>query len=351
MKRFGNLFSAVVSFENLWLAFVRAIKGKKGKLAPAQFAARQEEELLTLQQCLIEKTYRPGGYKSFIIYEKKPRLISAAPFVDRVVHHALCNVIEPIFEKSFVFDSYANRKGKGVHQAVARCNEFAQKNRYVLKCDIKKYFPSIDHELLKGLIRKKIKDADVLWLVDLIIDSSNEQEFVGDYFPGDDLFTPLERRKGLPIGNQTSQFFANVYLNPLDHFIKEALRCKYYIRYVDDFVLFNDEKNHLWRMGEEIISFLQSYRVRLHPRKYHVFPVVAGIAFLGYRVFSEYRLLPEDAVCRFRKRLRYLQFAYSQHQVGLETINLSIKGWLGYALFADTYKLRQRLFSKYTFSH
>ena len=138
----------------------------------------------------------------------------------------LCNVIEPIFEKSFVFDLYSNRKGKGIHKAVNRAREYSGKNPYVLKCDIRKYFPSIDHLILKQIIRRKLKCPGTLWLVDLIIDRSNPQMRVMDYFPGDDLFTPVQRSKGLPIGNQTSQFFSNVYMSPLDHFVKENAWCQ-----------------------------------------------------------------------------------------------------------------------------
>jgi len=252
MKRYGDLFGRLVSFENLLLAFLKASKGKKSNPQVGDFALRLEEELLLLQRELMDKTYSPGPYRTFYIYEKKKRMISAAPFRDRVVHHALCNIIGPIFERGFIYDSYANRVGKGTHRAVGRCSEFARKNPYVLKLDIKKYFPSIDHEILKGLIRRRIKDPEVLWLCDLVIDSSNPQEQVLEWFPGDDLFAPVERRKGLPIGNQTSQFFANLYLDPLDHFVKEVLGCRYYIRYVDDILVFGPEKGYLWDVKEEI---------------------------------------------------------------------------------------------------
>jgi len=236
MKRFGNLYSELISFENLTAAFYKALKGKKGNPTAATFALRWEENLLSLQDGLLTKNYRPGTYRTFTIYEKKARLISSAPFRERVVHHALCNIIEPLFESTFIFDSYANRKGKGTHSAVARAAVFVRRNPYVLKCDVKMYFPSMDHTLLKQTIRRKVKDRDVLWLCDLIIDSSNPQTEVVEYFPGDDLFTSIERRRGLPIGNQTSQFFANAYLNAFDHFVKETLGCKFYLRYVDDCV-------------------------------------------------------------------------------------------------------------------
>ena len=234
MKSYTNLWSQITSWENLLLAARKARCSKRKRPNVARFEADLEMELMELRSELLERKYMPGQYRSFYIYEPKKRLISAAPYRDRVVHHALCNIIEPIFERAFIHDTYANRKGRGTHRAVDRFTEFCRKNRYVLKCDIKKYFPSIDHDILYGLIARRIKDPDVLWLIKLIIDSSNAQEPVFAYFPGDDLFTPYERRKGLPIGNLTSQFFANIFLNGFDHFVKRELGCRHYIRFVDD---------------------------------------------------------------------------------------------------------------------
>src|SRR5262249_44646422 len=160
---------------------------------------------------------------------------------------------------------------------------------------------------LKGLVARKIKDAGVLWLVGQILDHSNAQEPVQDWFAGDDLFTPGERRRGLPLGNQTSQFFANVYLDPLDHLVKDRLRAGGYVRYVDDFLVFSDDKKQLAGLREHLKDFLSGLRLRLHPAKNVVFPVTAGIRFLGYRVYPTHRLLVKDNVWRFRRRLRQLQ--------------------------------------------
>ena len=177
MKRHGNLWEHMISFESLLEAATKAQRGKRFRPAVARFHFNLERELLVLQEELAAKTYRPGPYRSFYIYEPKQRLISAAPYRDRVVHHALTGVLEPIFERSFVFDSYACRKGKGTHAAVARCQHYAQRFRYVLKADIRKFFPSVDHEILKHLIAGKIKDPNVLWLVGLMLDHSNPQEW------------------------------------------------------------------------------------------------------------------------------------------------------------------------------
>lgn len=346
MKRTGNLFDRLVEFDNLYLAFHKALLGKKQRTDCADFAFLQEEELFRLQADLMNKQYRPGGYRTFFVYEKKTRMISAAPFRDRVVHHALCNILEPLFEPGFIFDSYANRKCKGVHAAVKRCSHYAAQFTYVLKCDIRKYFASIDHQILKNLIRCRIKDRDVLWLADRIIDGSNEQEFCLCYFPGDNLFTPLDRRRGLPIGNQTSQFFANVYLNPLDHFVKEDLRCPGYIRYVDDFIVFGRSKKELWEWGKAIKSLLLRYRLIIHPNKFQVMPVRCGFAFLGYRIFPYHRILPKENILRFRRRLEKMKHEYEKGAIDLQTIRLSISGWLGHAIQADSFRVRRKIFSE-----
>src|SRR4051812_13218157 len=200
MKRHGNLWERVISFEALLRAADKARRGKRFRPSVASFHFNLEHELWTLHEELSTKTYRPGAYRSFFICEPKKRQISAAPYRDRVVHHALTGVLEPIFERTFIADSYACRKGKGTHAAVDRSQQFARRCHYVLKADIQKFFPSLDHGICKELVARKIKDPDVLWLVGQIIDHSNPQEEVVHYFPGDNLFTPGERRRGIPIG-------------------------------------------------------------------------------------------------------------------------------------------------------
>jgi retron-type reverse transcriptase len=297
------------------------------------FFHRLEENLWRLQEELQTQPYQPGEYSTFHIYESKPRLISAAPFWDRAVHHALINIIGPLFEKSFIFDSYANRVGKGTHRAIRRYQHFLREYRYALKCDIKKYFPSLDLEILKMLIRRRIAEAQTLWLIDVIIDGSNPQEPLGDYFPGDDLFTPIERRRGLPIGNLTSQFFANVYLDPLDHFIKETLRCAAYLRYVDDFVLLANCKTELWKWRKQIAVFLQHVRLKLHPRRCYIFSARLGWLFLGQRVFRTHRRLAAENVRNFKRRLRIWQITPP------ENLQQRLASWVGHASQADAHHL------------
>jgi retron-type reverse transcriptase len=177
MKTYRHLYPQVFDWDNLYLAYRKARKGKRGRLPAATFEYNQETNLLELQQELAEKSYIPGPYHSFYIHEPKHRLISAAPFRDRVVHHALCNVIEPIFERSFIYDSYANRKNKGTHRALDRAQQFARRFRYVLQCDLQQFFPSIDHAILRKALAHKIVDEDMLWLIDQILASGEGLPF------------------------------------------------------------------------------------------------------------------------------------------------------------------------------
>lgn len=206
MKRYGNLWPQVIAFDNLLQAARQAQKGKRFRDNVLAFNDQLEIELFQLEGELKSFTYRPGAYRTFKIRDPKPRLISAAPYRDRVVHHALCNVIVPLLDRTLIGDTYANRLGYGTHRALKRFTGWARGYRYCLQGDIQKYFPSIDHQILQELIRRRIKCPETLWLIDTIIDASNEQIPVIEYFPGDDLLTPTLRRRGLPIGNLTSQF-------------------------------------------------------------------------------------------------------------------------------------------------
>jgi RNA-directed DNA polymerase len=265
-KVYRHLYDQVWAWENLLLAWHKARRGKRGQPPAASFEQHVAEHLLDLQEALRTKEYRPGPYVSFAIHEPKRRLISAAPFADRVVHHALCNVIEPLFERRFLADSYANRKGKGTHAALDRCQAFARRYPYVLPCDVKQFFPAIDHALLLETLQRVIVDPHVLWLCQTILASGVgvlAEEYAMVYFAGDDLFA-VNRPRGLPIGNLTSQFWANVYLNPLDHFIKRELKCPAYVRFVDDFLLFAENKVTLWVWRQAVIDFLANRRCSQH---------------------------------------------------------------------------------------
>jgi retron-type reverse transcriptase len=350
MKRYGYLWDKIIDFENLLRSAQKAQKGKRFRENVLRFNYNLETELIKLQTELIDKTYQPGSYKTFNVQEPKPRLISAAPYRDRVVHHALCGIIMPIFERTFIHDSYANRLGFGSHRALKRCTTFARSKHYVLQCDIKKYFPSIDHAILKTLIRRKIKCPDTLWLIDTIIDGSNDQEPVLDFFPGDDLLTPIQRRKGLPIGNLTSQCFANLYLNGFDHFVKEQLHATQYLRYVDDFALFSDDREFLQDARLAIEDYLMGLRLKIHPIKSQLFETRIGVTFLGFRIFPDQIRVKSANLHRARRRLKHLQTAYACNQISFERLTQSIQSWGAHLKHANTHHLRQDIFSNLVFT-
>lgn len=319
--------------------------GKHKKANVRAFFDQLDSNIESLHLELKNSTYQPGGYRTFKIYDPKERMISAAPFRDRVVHHALCNIIEPIFDRTLIADTYANRKGKGTHAGIHRCQYFLRRYPYVLKADIKKYFPSIDHQILKAQIRRKIKCKKTLWLIDLIIDGSNSQEPVAEFFPGDDLFSMADRRRGLPMGNLTSQFFANVYLSPLDHYLKAFLQIKGYVRYVDDFVVFHEDKQVLHDIRNQIEQFLgEQLRLRLHPRKTVVFPTRTGVPFLGQHIFHTHRRLKRENLQRFRKRFKNRVSAYYEGLLTSATFEQQLNSWCGHARQAHTGRLLNRLF-------
>ncbi|MBW4465473.1 MAG: RNA-directed DNA polymerase [Pegethrix bostrychoides GSE-TBD4-15B] len=349
MKRHGYLWPQIMTFENLLIAARKAQKGKRFRENVLEFNYSLEAQLFQLQQQLQTKTYQPGAYRTFEVKEPKPRLISAAPYRDRVVHHALCNVILPIFERSLIPDTYANRVGFGTHRALRRFTQFARANRYVLQCDIRKYFPSIDHAILKALIRRKIKCPDTLWLIDTIIDHSNPQEPVLHAFPGDDLLTAT-RRQGLPIGNLTSQFFANIYLNGFDHFVIDQLQAKQYLRYVDDFALFSDHQSLLAEARIAIEDYLVGLRLKIHPIKSQLFETRIGASFVGFRVFPDMIRVRAPNLLRARKRLKRLKRGYSSGRVSGDRLSQSLQSWAAHLKHGNTWRLRQRVFASLAFS-
>lgn len=351
MKRISNLWDQVVSFDNLLLAYKKARKGKSSRKEVAWFDLELEKELLRIQGTLGKKRWQPGKYRSFTIYERKPRQISAAPFRDRVVHHALMNVVEPLLDKRFIFDTHACRQGHGVHLAVSRYQQWAKTHTYALKLDVSRYFPSIDRAILKQQLVNRIKDKDVIWLFHLIIDQAPiyASEHLA-YFEGDDLLTPLERQRGLPIGNLTSQFLANLYLDDLDHFIKEKLGVRCYLRYVDDMILLSRSKQQLHEWREAIDEKLAEFRLLIHPRKANIFQTRLGVDVLGYQVFPDYRKLRNDNGCRFVRRLRGFAEAYKVGQMNWKDFNPSVQSWIGHAQQADTFNLRQTIFDSTVFS-
>ena len=351
MKRHSNLYNRVYAFDNLLSAARKAQKGKRFKPNCRNFNLDLEKNLLTLQRQLKEKTYKPGPYTRFKIYEPKERLISAAAYKDRVVHHALVNVIETIFERAMIYDSYANRLGKGTHRAVDRFTEFSRKQPYVLKMDIVRFFPGLDHQILIDAIERKIKDKDILWLIRIILDCSREPKNNGrhQYFSGDNLFTPSERKMGLPIGNLTSQFFANVYLNGFDHYVKEDLGCRFYIRYMDDMVVFSNSKTHLREIRSAMIGALGKLRLKVHLNKAQIWPVRQGTDWLGYRVYPTHRLVRKSNIRRFRRKLKRLSQDYREGLIDIKKVRASLMSWIGHVKHANSYGIRRKIFKEVCF--
>lgn len=349
MKRLGHLWERVVAFDNLLLAFRRARAGKRRRPPVAAFELQLERNLLALQRELISGEYRPGTYRLFVRYERKPRLIAAAPFRDRIVHHALMNVIEPPLDRGFIVDSYACRSGKGTHAAVRRYQGWACRHTYALKMDVARYFPSIDHDLLKTKLRGRIKDERVLEVLDRIIDSSPSVDGEPVYFAGDDLFTPLDRRTGIPIGNLTSQFFANLYLDDFDRAVRRDFAVSAYLRYVDDMVMLDNDKYRLAELRAAVGERLALERLRLHPRKAQVTPVSAGLDLLGYRVFPHRCRLRNDNGHRFARKLRRFAAGYAEGRLAWADFDPAVQSWIGHARHADTAGLRHAIFSEIVF--
>jgi retron-type reverse transcriptase len=330
-------------WDNLQMAYQNASRGKRGRGATAAFEYVLADNLLQLQKELREQTYQPGKYNSFYIHEPKKRLISAAPFRDRVVHHALCNVTIFHYEKRFIPESYANRVGKGTHRALDRAEQFAYRFPYVLQCDVKQFFPSIDHGILRAELETMFPDESALWLVDRILLSGRgvlSEEYDMKYFPGDDLFA-AQRPRGLPIGNLTSQWWANCYLNPFDQFVKRELGCRAYLRYVDDFLLFSESKAQLWEWRAALIERLARYRLTIHEENALPRPAERGIPFLGFVIFPTHRLLKKRKGLAFQRRMKKIMRVSSNEQV-----KASVQGWVNHVRYGDTLALRESVLAR-----
>lgn len=322
MKTYNIIYPKIYEYNNLYKAYKKARKGKTKLNYILYFEKDLETNLKILQEELESETYQPKPLRKFIIKDPKTRTIHSSIFKDRIVHHAIINLLEPIYEKVFLYDSYANRKNKGTHKAIERFDTYKRKvskngklikqpynnnsiQGYYLKADIKHYFQTVDQNILINILKKKIKDTKLISLITKILNNYKE---------------------GMPLGNLTSQFFANVYLNELDYFIKHKLKAKYYIRYVDDFIILHKNKNLLKAYKIQINKFLKTLNLELHEEKSNIYPLRQGTDFLGYKIFYHYKTI--------RKRnLKKLKSA---------NIN-SITGWQGYLKHANTYNLSNSL--------
>ncbi|MCX6795928.1 MAG: reverse transcriptase/maturase family protein, partial [Candidatus Falkowbacteria bacterium] len=307
-ETFGNshIFENIISLENLFIAWKEFKRGKTKKPDVQKFEMFLEDNLFSLHQELKQKTYKHSNYTSFYISDPKLRHIHKAQVRDRVVHHAVYRILYPLFDKSFIYDSYSCRDKKGTHKAVLRLEDFCRKASsnytetcYCLKCDIKKFFDSIDHEILLHLIKNKVKDVKVIWSLEEIIKSFGK-----------------DAEKGLPLGNLTSQLFANIYLDELDKFIKHRLKARFYLRYTDDFIIVHQDENYLKNLITEISEFLkQDLKLTLHPEKILIRKLRQGIDFLGYVALPHYKVLRTKTKRRMFKKLKVKQAQFYSGEI------------------------------------
>ena len=313
MRKYDGLFEEVVSFSNLYAAAGKARQGCTNTLESCRFFFHLETELLNIRDELTSMTYIPGAYRFFFVNDPKKRRIAVAPFRDRVVHHAIVNVLSPIYERSYIYDSYATRPGKGTHQAVLRAQSFVRRWPWYLKADVHKYFDSVDHEILRKIIARKIRDQRLLRLLNKIIANAPE--------PG----------RGLPIGNLTSQFLANVYLDPFDHMVKEELRIKGYLRYMDDFILFSHSRQELKTVLGAIINNLgDKLLLQLKPSGIWINRSALGLSFLGMRIYPALLRVRKENLKRCKKRMLNKISIWRQGRISEESMRDSLVSSTGH---------------------
>ncbi len=330
MKTYRNIYNKIISLRNLHEAWRRARKGKTKKDYVIEFERDLAKNLSNLHEELKSEAYFPKPLKTFILRDPKTRRISKSAFRDRIVHHALVRIIEPIFEKRFIHDSCANRIGKGNLFALRRFDKFKRKvskngtkEAFCLKADIKHYFDEVNHEILINMIKRNIIDEKVISLIKKILHNiSNSQT-----------------GRGMPLGNLTSQFFANVYLNELDYFVKHELKAKYYIRYVDDFVILYENKKQLVKWKEQIDRFLrEKLKIELHTQKSRIISLSKGIDFVGFRNFYYFKLLRKRNIKKMSRKISL----FTNGCTDFGFLSESYQGWQAYAKWANTHRLRKK---------
>ena len=329
----------MVSLENLLIAWDEFKIGKRNKKDVQIFEYNLEDNLFKMQQNLINKTYQHSPYSEFFIRDPKLRHIHKATVQDRIIHHLIHQTINPAFEPAFIFDSYSCRKEKGTHKAIKRLENFARKvfqthkKCFVLKCDIKKFFENIEHKILFQIIRETIKDEDVLWLIREIINSFNGGN------------TPQNAHKGLPIGNLTSQLFANIYMNEFDQYMKHRLKVKHYIRYTDDFAILHHNPDYLQKLKNKIEIFLKNdLSLSLHDKKTKICKLSQGIDFLGYVQLPYSRTLRAKTKRRMFKKLKNKIILFKQEKISEQRLMQTINSYLGILIHGNCYKLQQNIY-------
>jgi retron-type reverse transcriptase len=331
MRRHGGLWPRIASFDNLCRAAQRAARGKKKVAGVARFLERLEPEALSLLRELEEGSYRPGRAFAFVIRDPKERTITAASFRDRVVHHALIDPLEPLFDRRMVFESFACRRGKGTHAALAHARRCVRRRAWFLKLDIRSFFPSIDHPVVMETLGRILKDRRVLDLCQVIVTSGGSTG---------------RPRVGLPIGNLTSQWFANLVLDRLDHFVKEGLRIRGYVRYMDDFVLFGERKEALSEALRTVGAFLtETLHLCLKDRATILAPSWQGLPFLGFRIHPGTTRLRPGNLRRTRSRLRTRLWQYRQGILTEEKLGDCVRSVACHLDHGSTLGLRRRLFA------
>ena len=322
MKRHGRLFEKIVTPENIALAFDKAKRGKTWQKSVQRVELDREKKLAALRQMLLDGSFRTSKYTMKVVHEPKRREIFVLPFFpDRIAQHAVMNIVAPIWDAMFIPDSYACRKGKGQHAGSKRCMQFTLRNAWVCQFDISKFYPSIPHGPLLEVIRHKIKDERVLAIFQDIIGS------IGD-------------EKNVPIGNYTSQWFGNLYLNELDQYVKHTLRIRDYLRYCDDFLIFGNDKEEMKRLADQVEAFV-SERLQLRLSKKALYPTAHGIDFLGYRHFPTGKILVRKATAkRIKKRLKVLPWALKHGRLSKEQAIGKLASAHGWLKHANTHHLR-----------
>lgn len=340
MKVWHNLYPKITTIDTIFQAYEEFRIGKKKKRDVIEFERNREDNLFAIHELLLSKTYYPSTYTSFYVRDPKIRLIHKATVTDRIIHHIVSRELDPIFEPTFIAHSYACRKNRGAHKAVIAFQKMAWKisrnntrTCWVVKCDVKKFFASVNHKILVNILTRKIKDGDFLFLLQKIIESFYS-----------DRTTDIINKKGIPIGNLTSQFFSNIYLNELDQYVKHVLKVKYYIRYADDFVLLSTSKEYLEGLLPSIETFLHDMLdLELHPQKIIYRKFSSGVDFLGYIVFPYYILPRTKTKRRLLKKIRIKVQQYKEGKITKEKLNETIQSYLGYLSHANAYTFQQEL--------
>lgn len=354
MKRIGNIYGAICSFENLYAAYLEARKCKRYRHEVLRFSANLEEELLAIQRELQSKTYEIGEYHKFIISEPKKRLIMALRFKDRVVQWAIYRQLNPIFDSQFIYDSYACRIDKGTHAALDRLQYWLRqadrrgketgREWYCLKMDITKYFYRVNHATLLRILERKIKDRDLLWLLERIVNCDREAfglPLDADIAQGAEVERLTEC--GMPIGNLTSQMFANLYLNEADQYVKHELKERFYMRYMDDMLILGDDKKHLQEIKDKVERFLNAELKLNLNGKTSIRPIRCGIEFVGFRVWSTHRKLRKTSAKKLKRGLKWIQRQYAEGNVTLDQIRPNLMSYLGVMKHFDSYRLRKKI--------